>query len=268
MAAPVAASNGAGGHDGMAVSGYVRHGEGAPLPDATVTLIDPAGRQAGIGRSGADGRYQVSVPEQGTYTLIAMAKSHEPYASAVRIAGPATELDMLLGGASKLSGSVRATGTGRPLSGVTVTLANFRGEIVGSTVTGEAGEYDIENLVAGQYTLALSAPSYQPAALPVAINDGQRATLNAELLTGARVAGIARNSSGAVVPDARVTLLDSDGNVAGVATSGPDGAYALENLPEGEYTVIATGYPPAASRLKVSGTDSHSHDVELGHPEA
>jgi hypothetical protein len=54
--------------------------------------------------------------------------------------------------------------------------------------------------------------------------------------------------------------------VAGVAASGPDGGYSFENLPEGEYTVIAAGYPPAASRLKVAGGDQHSHDVELGHP--
>ena len=251
-----------------AVFGYVRHGEGAPLPDATVTLIDPAGRQAGIGRSGADGRYHVPAPAEGAYTLIAMAKSHEPYASAVRIAGRPAEVDMVLAGASKLSGRVRAAGTGRPLPGVTVTLASFRGEIAGSAVTGETGGYDIENLVAGQYTLALSAPSYQPVALPVAIADGQQATLDAELRTGARIEGTARTASGAVVPDARVTLLDSDGNVAGVATTAPDGTYSLENLPEGEYTVIATGYPPAASRLKIAGGDAHSHDVQLGHPDA
>jgi Carboxypeptidase regulatory-like domain len=92
--------------------------------------------------------------------------------------------------------------------------------------------------------------------------------LTGELRSGARLEGTARTSAGAAVPDARVTLLDADGNVAGVATSGPDGGYSFENLPEGEYTVIATGYPPAASRLKVAGSDPHSHDVELGHPES
>ncbi|MGH3164614.1 MAG: MFS transporter, partial [Trebonia sp.] len=267
LSASMVSANGA-GTDGLAVFGHVRHGDGAPLPGATVTLIDPAGRQAGIGRSGEDGRYQVPVPAQGNYTLIAMAKSHEPYASAVRIADRPAEVDMLLSGASRLTGTVRVAGTGQPLPGVTVTLANSRGEIVGTTVTGEGGAYDIENLVAGQYILALSAPSYQPVALPAVIADGQPSTLDAELRTGARLEGTARSKSGAVLPDVRVTLLDPDGNVAGVATTGPDGAYSFENLPEGEYTVIATGYPPAASSLKVAGGDAHSHDVELGHPEA
>ena len=49
------------------------------------------------------------------------------------------------------------------------------------------------------------------------------------------------------------------------------GAYtliAMANLPEGDYTVIASGYPPAASRLRVTSGNPHTHDVELGHPEA
>jgi hypothetical protein len=267
LSAPVAMASGNGaGPDGPGVFGYVRTGDGVPLPGATVTLIDAAGRQAGIGRSGADGRYQVPVSAHGTYTLIAMASSHEPYASAVRVADQLAEMDMLLSGASSLVGVVRSAG--QPLPGVMVTLANARGEVVGTAVTGAAGEYAVENLVAGSYTLAVSAPSYQPLALPVTITDGQRTTLDAELRSGARVEGTARSRSGDLVPDARVTLLDPDGNVAGVATTGLDGKYSFENLPEGEYTVIATGYPPAASRLKVAGSDPHSHDVELGHPEA
>jgi hypothetical protein len=267
LSAPQAVANGA-GTDGLAVFGHVRHGEGVPLPGATVTLIDTTGQQAGIGRSGGDGRFQVPVPARGAYTVIAMASSHEPYASAVRVAGQPAEVDMLLNGASRLSGVVRTAGMGEPLPGVTVILTNGRGEVVGTAVTGQAGEYAIENLVTGQYTLALAAPSYQPAALPVVVADGQEARADAELRSGARLVGTARNSGGAAVPDVRVTLLDADGNVAGVATSGPDGGYSFENLPEGEYTVIAAGYPPAVSRLKVAGSDRHSHDVELGHPES
>jgi MFS family permease len=267
LSAPVAVANGS-GPGGLMVFGYVRHGDDVPLSGATVTLIDPAGRQAGIGHSDLKGRYQVPVSGQGTYTIIAMASAHEPFASALRVAGRPAELDIHLTGASKLSGLIRSAASGEPLPGVTATLANARGEVVGTAVTSERGEYAIENLVAGQYTLALAAPSYQPVALPVAVVDGQEATLDAELRAGARVQGTARNTVGAAVPEARVTLLDPDGNVAGVATTGPDGTYSFENLPEGEYTVIATGYPPAASRLKVAGSDPHAHDVELGHPES
>jgi hypothetical protein len=253
--------------DGLAVSGYVRHGEGAPLPGATITLIDPSGHQAGIGRSGPDGRYQVAVPARGPYTLIAMAGAYEPYASSVRVAEQPAEVDMLLAGGPRLSGVVRAAATGQPVPGATITLTSERGEVVGTATTGEDGEYALESLIAGQCTLAVSAPSYQPVALPAVIGDGEPSTLNAELRTGARIGGTARTTAGGLVPDARVTLLDPEGNIAGVATAGPDGTYSFANMPEGEYTVIATGYPPVASKLTIAGGSTHRHDIELRHPE-
>ena len=253
---------------GPPVYGHVRQAGGAPLEGATVTLIDPAGRQAGRGSTGPEGSYRISTPGEGTYTLIAMASAHRPHASAVRVGGEPVEVDVLLPGACRLTGTVRAAGTSAPLAGVTVTLADLRGEVVATSSTGETGRYAIEDLAPGRYTLALSAPSRQPAALQVDVADGEETTLDAELQPGARVEGIAHTASGGTVPDARVTLLDTDGNVAAMATTGADGKYAFENLPEGDYTVIATGYPPAASRLRLSSGQPHSHDVQLGHPEA
>jgi MFS family permease len=249
------------------VHGYVRRAGGTPLAGATVTLIDGAGRQAGRGHTGPDGAYQVAVPMSGAYTLIAMAGSHQPYATSVRADGALVELDVVLTGASRLTGTIREAATGKPLSGVAVTLADARGEVVAAVSTGEAGEYAVEDLVPGGYTLAATAQSFQPAALQVTIADGQETVQDAELRSGARVAGTARTASGTLIPDARVTLMDQDGNVAGIATTGEDGAYAFENLPEGEYTVIASGYPPVASRLHVAAGQPHDHDVELGHPE-
>jgi hypothetical protein len=102
----------------------------------------------------------------------------------------------------------------------------------------------------------------------VVIADGQEATANAELLPGARMAGTARTAAGTVVPDARVTLLDPDGNVTAVAITGPDGRYSFENLPAGDYTVIAAGYPPVASTLQITAGQPHLHDVQLSHPDA
>jgi hypothetical protein len=233
-----------------------------------VTLIDPAGRQAGRGSTGPDGSYRISAPGQGTYTLIAMANAHRPHASAVRVGGQPVEIDVLLAGASRLTGTVRAAGTGSPLAGVTVTLADLRGEVVAAGRTDEVGRYLLEDLTPGGYTLALSAPSCQPTALQIAVADGEETTQDAELRAGARVEGTARIAAGTSVPDARITLLDTDGNVVAVATTGPNGRYSFENLAEGDYTVIASGYPPAASRLQISSGQPHSHDVQLGHPEA
>ena len=246
-AGPVATAGA--GPEAPPVRGYVRQPDGTPLPGATVTLIDPSGRQAAHGQSNAGGAYQVCAPAPGPYTLIAMAPSHQPHASAVRVGTGPVEVDVLLPGASRLAGTIRAAGTGGPLAGVTVTLANTRGEVVAARSTDTHGRYLITDLAPGRYALALSAPAYQPAALPVTVADGDATTQDAELRNGARVRGTARTTAGDAIPDARVMLLDSEGNVAGLARTGADGGYSFENLPEGDYTVVASGYPPAASRL-------------------
>ncbi len=265
-----AEADGAAGADGPEappVHGYVRQPDGTPLPGATVTLIDLSGRQAAHGQSDAGGAYQVCAPAPGPYTLIAMAPCHQPHASAVRVGTGPVEVDVLLPGASQLAGTVRAAGTRGPLAGVTVTLANTRGEVVAARSTDAHGRYLITDLAPGRYALALSAPAYQPAALPVTVADGDATTQDAELRSGARVRGTARTTAGDAIPDARVMLLDSDGNVAGLAQTGANGGYSFENLPEGDYTVVASGYPPAASRLRVSSGEAQAHDVQLGHPE-
>jgi EmrB/QacA subfamily drug resistance transporter len=250
------------------VHGFVRRSDGMALPGATVTLIDPSGRQAARGESGPDGAYQVTAPAPGAYTLIAMAAAHQPFASAIRVGDRAVEVDALLTGAARLTGIVRAAGSGEPLAGATVTLADTRGEVVAADRTDASGRYQVADLAPGRYALALSAPAYQPTALPVTVADGEAVTRDAELRSGAAVRGIARTTAGAAIPDARVMLVDADGNVAGLALTDESGNYSFGNLPEGDYTVVASGYPPAASRLRVCSGEPHTHDVQLGHPEA
>jgi hypothetical protein len=252
---------------GPAVSGHVRGSGGAPLAGATVTLIAASGQQAGRGQAGPDGGYQIPAPAAGAYTLIAMASGHQPAATALRASGGPVEMDVLLAGASRLTGSVRTAQSEEPVPGATLTLASGQGDIVATATSGEKGGYDMDDLVPGGYTLAVSAPSWRPTALSVTVLDGQDTILNVALSPGAKVSGTARATTGGSIPDARVTLLDSDGNVAAVAATDVDGSYSFENVAEGDYTVIATGYPPVASRLKVVAGQSHSHDVELGHSE-
>lgn len=260
-----AGSNGPGGPP---VSGHVREAGGAPVSGATVTLIDMSGRQAGRSRTGADGSYQVRVPRPDMYTLIATAAALRPQAAAVHLGGGPVEHDVLLAGAARLAGTVRAAGSGTPVPGATVALADSHGEVLEARGTDDAGRYLFEELAPGRYTVAVSAPSYQPSALPVSVADGAQATVDAELLGRARVEGTARNTHGTVVPDARIVLLDAEGNMAAVTTTGPDGRYTLENLSESDYTVVASGYPPNASTLRITSGQPQSHDVHLGYPQS
>ncbi|MER5406216.1 MFS transporter [Streptomyces sp. NPDC002769] len=249
---------------GIPVCGTVQHPDGTVVPRAALTLIDIGGQQIGRGASGEDGRYALSTPGSGSYVLIAAAGGHQPQAVSVTVGERPVELDVVLGGAGRLAGSV-LTADGTPVRDATVTLTNVHGEVVATTRSGREGGYVITELVAGEYTLAGSAPAFRPAALPVSVQASRETRQDVELAGGAVLRGTVRAGGGRPVEDARVTLLDAAGNVVDTLTTGADGTFRFVDLSSGEYTVIAAGYPPVATVLQVAGGGRTERDLQLGH---
>ncbi len=68
-----------------AVHGFVRTADGAPVPEAAVTLLSAGGRQLDRVVSLADGSYIVSVPGPGTYLLATTAPSYGSRARQVEV---------------------------------------------------------------------------------------------------------------------------------------------------------------------------------------
>lgn len=249
---------------GVPVCGTVQHPDGTVVPRAALTLIDVAGQQIGRGASGQDGRYALSTPGSGSFVLIAAAGGHQPQAVTVTVGERPVELDVVLGGAGRLAGSV-VTADGTPVRDAAVTLTDVRGEVVATTRSGREGGYVITELVAGEYTLAASAPAFRPAALPVSVQASRETRQDVELAGGAVLRGTVRASGGRPVEDARVTLLDAAGNVVDTLTTREDGTFRFIDLSSGEYTVIAAGYPPVATVLQVAGGGRTERDLQLGH---
>ncbi|MGW7206254.1 MFS transporter [Streptomyces sp. NPDC054837] len=249
---------------GIPVCGTVQRPDGTVVPRAALTLIDAVGQQIGRGASGEDGRYALSTPGSGAYVLIAAAGGHQPQAVSVTVGEWPVELDVVLGGAGRLAGSV-LTADGTPVRDATVTLTNVHGEVVATTRSSREGGYVITELVAGEYTLAAGAPAYRPAALPVTVQASRETRQDVELAGGAVLRGTVRAGGGRPVEDARVTLLDAAGNVVDTLTTGADGTFRFIDLSSGEYTVIAAGYPPVATVLQVAGGGRTERDLQLGH---
>ncbi|MFE7837487.1 MFS transporter [Streptomyces sp. NPDC057474] len=268
--APVAAATPAsapvsGNGGGIPVRGHVRGAESAPVPRAAVTLISLGGRQLGRSVAGADGVYAVDAPAAGSYVLIAAADGFQPQASTVVVGGEPVAYDILLSGTSGLDGVVRAAGAGQAVKDAMVVVTDVRGAVLASGVTGEQGEFGFGELVPGGVTVAVNAAGFRPRALPVEVGGTGVTRIEIDLEAGARLQGVVRAPGGALA-DARVTLVDAAGNVVGTATTGADGAYAFIDLDGGEYTVVATGYPPVATALTVAGPGVDDHDIELAHP--
>ncbi|MDG5807546.1 MFS transporter [Streptomyces ossamyceticus] len=266
-AAPVAASGSdpASASGGVPVRGQVRGAEEAPVPGAAVTLISLGGRQLGRSVAGADGVYAVDAPGAGSYVLIAAADGFQPQASTVVVNGEPVSYDILLSGTSGLDGVVRAAGAALPVKDAMVVVTDVRGDVLATGTTGEQGEFGFGELVRGPVTVAVNAAGFRPRALPVEVGGTGVTRVEIDLEAGARLQGVVR-APGGPLADARVTLVDAAGNVVATATTGSDGAYAFADLDGGDYTVIATGYPPVATALTVSGSGVDGHDIELAHP--
>ncbi|OKJ74172.1 MFS transporter [Streptomyces sp. CB02460] len=253
--------------DGTPVRGVVRGAEGAPVARAAVTLISLGGRQLGIAAAQADGSYALAAPGAGSYVLIASADGFQPQASTVVVGDEPLAYDILLSGTSGLAGTVRAAETGTPVADAMVIVTDVRGDVLATGKSAETGDFTFGELVPGAVTVAVNAAGFRPLALPVEIGGQGVTRVDAALRAGALVQGVVRaGASRRPLPDARVTLVDAAGNVIANSTTGEDGAYAFADLDAGEYTVIATGYPPVAGALTVAGHGVDGHDIELVHP--
>ncbi|MEU5056812.1 MFS transporter [Streptomyces sp. NPDC001939] len=258
---PATASTGG----GTPVRGFVRGSESAPVPRAAVTLISLGGRQLGRAVSQGDGAYGLDAPGAGSYVLIASADGYQPQASTVVVGEEPVAYDILLSGTSGLSGVVKSVDSKLPVPGAMVIVTDVRGDVLATGLSGEQGEFTFAELVPGAVTVAVTAAGHRPFALPVEVGGTGVTRVEIELHSGAQVAGVVR-AAGGPLNDARVTLVDAAGNVVATATTGHDGAYAFTDLDSGEYTVIATGYPPVATGLTVNGGGAEGHDITLAHP--
>ncbi|QKV92568.1 MFS transporter [Streptomyces sp. NA02950] len=249
---------------GRLVHGRVLGSGDVPLAGAAVTLIDTGGQQLGRTSSGHDGRYRVAVADAGNVVLIGSAPGHRPQAATLLVADQPVVCDLrLTGGGTGLTGSVRAVG-GEPLAGATVTATGPDGAVAGAATADEKGEFALPELAPGPYTVTLAADAHRPHATQVELTGGEPVRVDAELPPAARVRGTVRGRGGRPLEDARVSLLDSSGDVVGQFITGEDGTFGFEGLTGEHYTVVAGGYAPTTRPVTVGGAEpAEARDVDF-----
>ncbi|MGH3439736.1 MAG: MFS transporter, partial [Sciscionella sp.] len=252
--------------EGNVIHGHLNTRDGAPVAGAALTLIDHAGHQIARGVSAHDGYYNVTGLSDGNYVMIASAKGFRPEACPVTLTGQTVELSRTLGGASALRGTVNSSATGEPLQAATVTLVDSRGEVVEADRTDTLGHYSFGGVAAGEYTLAVSADGCLPLVRVVAMGEIGDVTVDIALAVKTPLRGVARSGSdGRPIAEALVTLVDSGGQSIGSVLTDPDGAYCFPAVGEGQYTLIASGYPPISEAVRIRLDGANRQDVTLGH---
>ncbi|WP_433654820.1 MFS transporter [Nocardia sp. CA-128927] len=245
------------------IGGSVHREDGHAVAGAALTLIDQRGHQVSRATGGSDGSYRIDAPAAGRYVLIVSASGLQPAAVNVTIGEQPQALDLTLLGSGELSGVVRTAGRHAPIPAATVTLTDMRGEVVGAAVTDADGAYLCHGVLSGTYTLVAAAERMRPIAITLTVPDSGLLHHDVELSPMSVLAGSA-SANGRVVPDASVTVLDATGEPIATTRTDENGQYVLRDLPEGQYTVVARGYPPVTSQVTLAG-DEITHDVRFGY---
>lgn len=244
----------------LRVRGRVRHVGGYGLAGAAVTLVAPLSGHVSRGTTGADGSYLLAASADGPHLVIATTPGYPPFARSVVVTGSGQpDADIVLTGGVTVTGSVVSTSDG-PVAAATVTLVNARGDIAAACRTGADGRYECATPQPGRYTLVVSAPGHRPVAVPADLTADAAAAHDVELVPGTPLHGTVRTAA-APVRGAHVSLLDADGGVTGVTDTDDDGRYRFDDVSGGDYTLVATGYPPVAGTVRLTAGVASRRDV-------
>lgn len=250
------------------VSGQVRASGGGPVPGAAITLADLSGRQLAVTKTGPAGQYRLAAPGPGSYLVIVSAQGHQPAAGTLTADGAGARHDVVLRGGSGLAGTVRVEGSGQPVPGAMVTVADSRGEIAGVTTTGPDGSFRLTQLAEGHYALVVAATAYTPVAAHVAVKEGQLLRSDVEIPASGRVAGTVLDADGdRPFGGARLSLVDETGSEVAATTADENGNFTFSDVPSGSYTLVASGYRPGVVALQPGDRPSQQADITLGPPE-
>jgi hypothetical protein len=170
-----------------------------------------------------------------------------------------------------------------PIGGVTVTLKDAGGNIVGTAITDANGNYAFNNLPAGTYTVVeTNKPGYldvsdidggNPNSIAVTLNPGQTsagndfvdertATLGDRVWLDTNANGV-QDAGELGLAGVTVKLLNSAGATVNTLTTDANGNYLFNNLSPGDYAVqvvVPAGYMVSGKDL--GGNDATDSDID------
>lgn len=148
---------------------------------------------------------------------------------------------------TSISGTVYAgAGTTSPLADVCVDVSGSTTGAYGQATTATVGTYTIANLPADSYSVSFydcSGSGYLTQTYSATVSPTATAPatgIDANMVLGGSISGTVTDQSGNAAAGACVDAYDSSGNFVNSANVQSSGAYTINGLPAGSYTVTAT----------------------------
>src|SRR5262249_28034774 len=244
---------------GAVVSGRVAHAGGPPAGGGVIPVthqVDPSCQSpshAGIATAPIDasGRYELRYVRKDLCGLPFHIVTQDPangtqrdVSAYVRAAGEQIVLDVVLYGRGSVSGVVRNL-LGQPLAGANVTVLSVTDpQVGGSAVTDATGRYTITGITVGAVTVRAAFGSGVGSSAGHIDRAGATAQVNVNVDNGSvKVDGHVYKSEGLqTTPLAGIQVLyylSDAGFPLGAAITDNDGAYVMDAMPAGQYTLSA-----------------------------
>ncbi len=223
------------------------------MPEA---WLSKAGFFTGGGEStDAEGKYTISMVEDGSYYVVASKEGYAPQAltTEVRNSRGPSDLDFSLSSGATLSGQVTGSDPQRRVKQIFLCANDADGRRVYSKKIGLSEEraYEASGLAPGEHVVSVDAPGYASTSKKVTIRSGSDNRADFELTAGGTLIIKAVDEKGNPVQGPEIELMDEQGNYflgffpdfkelmnsVYEAISREDGLDVSPNIPGGKYRV-------------------------------
>ncbi len=252
------------------IQGQISTADGTSLEGATVTALSST-NQTFSTVSESDGSYRISSLPVGTYDVSASLSgfsSNEVVSVTLSEDSQEATADVsdFTANEASISGIVTDSTSDEPLLDATVTLSG--GEGTGSDATNTDGEYEVDGLAPGTYTVTVEKSGFGGPTREVDLENGESRSLDLSLgpNTG-EITGTVIGSDGEPL-DFSVSVKATSGGLTFTSTTDDEGAFSMGSVENGREYSISTeifqeGYSNTSMSLTFPEGTNSAGPVEL-----
>ncbi|WP_342045359.1 carboxypeptidase regulatory-like domain-containing protein, partial [Bacillus sp. OTU530] len=224
------------------VQGTVTDSGGSPLSGVLVEALNETGIVIASTTTNGSGQYMLNNLAPGTYRVrISTPQFITQIIGTTLTAGETATINVALSpNPGALTGTVRDAGNGAPLANASIRIINSHGIAVAQTTTNGAGNYFIDSLAPGSYSVSFSVGGYGSQILGAIIRSDATTTVDANLsrLVGT-LSGTVTNVNGIPISGAVIQVFQNNILIASALTD-VNGSYTINNLIPGTYSVSSS----------------------------